>query len=91
MYVDGFMCPVATVDREHYRFHAGRAALLFRKHGALSITECWGDDVPEGKVDPMRSAVLCEENETVVFSRIIRPSKEVRERGVAAVMRELQM
>ena len=45
----------------------------------------------KGKVDPMLSAVLCEENETVVFSRIIRPSKEVRERGVAAVMRELRM
>ena len=90
MYVDEFMRAVATVDRAHYRFHAGRAAPLLRKHGALSITECWGDDVPEGKVNSMRSAFMCEGNETVVFSWITWPSKEVRERGVAAVMRELR-
>ena len=89
-YVDGFMCAVATTDRELYRFHAGRAAVLFRNNGALSVVECWGDDVPEGKVNSMRSAVMCKEDETVVFSWVMWPSKEVRDKGMAGVMRELE-
>ena len=42
-YVDGFLCPVKTQDRERYLAVATAAAALFKKHGALSVGECWGD------------------------------------------------
>ena len=59
---------------------------MFRKHGALSLIECWGDDVPEGKLTSMPMAVQCKPDETVVFAWILWPSKAVRDQGMAAVM-----
>lgn len=69
-YVDGFVTPVLSANREAYRKHAESVASLFREHGATSVVECWGDDVPEGKVTSFPMAVKCEPSETVVFSWI---------------------
>jgi uncharacterized protein YbaA (DUF1428 family) len=55
MYVDGFVVAVPTANRGAYRRHADKAAAVFREHGALSVIEAWGDDVPEGKVTSSRS------------------------------------
>ncbi len=30
-----------------------KMAQLFKVHGAVEVVECWGDDVPEGKLAPM--------------------------------------
>jgi uncharacterized protein YbaA (DUF1428 family) len=46
-YVDGFVVAVPTANKDAYRKHAGAAAVVFKEHGALSLVECWGDDVPE--------------------------------------------
>ena len=46
-YVDGFVAAVPTANREKYQHHADIAAQVFKEHGALSVVECWGDDVPE--------------------------------------------
>ena len=48
--------------------------------------ECWGDDVPDGKVTSFPMAVKRKEDETVVFSWIMWPSREVRDAGMAKVM-----
>ena len=56
-YVDGFVVAVPTPNREAYRTFAERAAAVFREHGALRVVECWGDDVPEGKVTSFPMAV----------------------------------
>ncbi len=85
-YVDGFLAAVPTENKEAYRRHAEEAAVVFKDHGALSLVECWGDDVPEGKVNSMHSAVLRKPEETVVFSWIIWPSKAVRDAGMEKVM-----
>lgn len=53
-YVDGFVAAVPTANRETYRKHAESAAAVFKEHGALKVVECWGDDVPEGKVTSFR-------------------------------------
>ena len=86
MYVDGFLLAVPTDRREDYRAHAAIAGEVFRDHGALSFVEAWGDDVPEGKVNSMRSAVLLAEGETVVFSWITWPDRATRDAGFAKVM-----
>jgi uncharacterized protein YbaA (DUF1428 family) len=80
-YVDGFVVAVPTARREAYRAHAQEAALAFKQHGALSVVECWGDDVPEGKLTSFPMAVKCQPDETVVFSWITWPSRAVRDGG----------
>jgi uncharacterized protein YbaA (DUF1428 family) len=78
-YVDGVIAAVPTADKQAYLDHARKAAALFKELGALSVTECWGDDVPEGKTNSLHTAVLRKPEETVVFSWITWPSKAVRD------------
>ena len=88
-YIDGFLAAVPTAQREAYRQHAAEAARVFRKHGALEIIEAWADDVPEGKLTSMPMAVKLKQDESVVFSWIVWPSKTVRQRAMQAVMNDL--
>ncbi len=80
-YVDGFVAAVPTANREAYLAHARQLAALFRAHGATSVVECWGDDVPEGKLTSFPMAVKCEPGETVVFSWVTWPSRAARQQG----------
>lgn len=86
MYVDGFLLAVPTANKETYRAFAAEVALVFKENGALSLVECWGDDVPEGKLNSMRTAVLLKEDETVVFAWITWPDKATRDAGMQKVM-----
>jgi uncharacterized protein YbaA (DUF1428 family) len=90
-YIDGYVVAVPTSNRAAYQKVAEDAAILFKAHGALKVVECWGDDVPEGKLTSFPMAVKCEENETVVFSWIVWPSREVRDRGNKMVMEDPRM
>lgn len=85
-YVDGFVLAVPTANKETYRKHAEAAAEVFKEYGALNVVECWGDDVPEGKVTSFPMAVKCEPGETVVFSWIVWPSRAVRDQGMDKAM-----
>jgi uncharacterized protein YbaA (DUF1428 family) len=85
-YIDGFVIPVAKAQREAYLREAKRAAPIFKEHGALSVVECWGEDVPKGKQTDFFMAVKCAEDETVVFSWIVWPDKAARNAGNAAAM-----
>lgn len=87
-YVDGFVVAVPTANREKYRKFAEEAAEVFKKHGALKVVECWGDDVPDGEVTSFPMAVKCKEDETVVFSWVLWPSREVHDEGMKKVMAE---
>lgn len=90
-YVDGFVAAVPTANREAYRKHAEETAAIFKEHGALSLVECWGDDVPEGKVTSFPMAVKCKEDETVVFAWITWPSRDVRNEAMKKVMDDPRM
>ena len=90
-YVDGFVAPVVTANRETYRQHAEMAAAVFKEHGALRVVECWGDDVPEGKLTSFPMAVKREAHETVVFSWVVWPSKAVRDAGMKATMEDKRL
>lgn len=85
-YVDGFLVPVPTASKDTYRRVAETAAAVFKENGALAVVECWGDDVPEGKVTSFPMAVKRRDDETVVFSWITWPSKAVRDEGMKKAM-----
>ena len=87
-YIDGFVVAVPTQQRETYRQVATDAARVFHQHGALSVVECWGDDVPEGKLTSFPLAVKCQPDETVVFSWIEWPDKATRDAGMAKMMED---
>lgn len=80
-YVDGFVAAVPTANRAVYRKHAEAAAAVFKEHGAQRVVECWGDDVPEGKLTSFTMAVQRKSDETVVFSWIVWPSRQARDEG----------
>lgn len=85
-YIDGFVVAVPTRNKESYRRHALAASAVFKEHGALRLVECWGDDVPDGKVTSFPMSVKCQPDETVVFSWIVWPSKEARKKGMEKAM-----
>jgi uncharacterized protein YbaA (DUF1428 family) len=85
-YVDGFVVAVREESREIYRKHATTAAGVFKEYGALNVVECWGDDVPEGKLTSFPMAVKREPGEVVVFSWVVWPSRAARDEGMKKVM-----
>ena len=90
-YVDGFVAAVPTENKEKYIEHAKLSAVVFKAHGAVKITETWGDNVPDGDVTSFPMAVKCGKDETVVFSSVVWPSKEIRDAGWEAIMEDPRM
>ncbi|GMV62236.1 MAG: hypothetical protein AMXMBFR74_14050 [Parvibaculum sp.] len=77
-YVDGFILAVPTANKEAYRKYASAGWPLFVDFDVLRLVEGWGDEVPDGKVTDFKGAVQAKPDETVLFSWLEFPSKEVR-------------
>nr|WP_281384013.1 DUF1428 domain-containing protein [Novosphingobium chloroacetimidivorans] len=75
-YVQGFMVPVPTAKRDIYAKMAAEAWDMFAGYGAQAVLEAWGDDVPHGKVTDFYRGVKATEEESVVFSYMIWPSRD---------------
>jgi uncharacterized protein YbaA (DUF1428 family) len=87
-YIDGFVVAVPSAKRAEYLEMAKLGAAVFKDHGALSVVEGWGDDVPDGKVTSFPMAVKATDDETVVFSWIVWPDKATRDAGMKASMED---
>lgn len=90
-YLDITVIPVRTTDKAAYLEHSRRTTLLFKEFGAVSVTECWGDDVPDGKVTDFKRAVALQDGETVAVGWITWPDKAVRDAGWEALMQDERM
>ncbi len=82
-YIDGFVIAVPTANRQKFIDHARSVDSVFIELGALRIIECWGDEVPEGKLTDFRMAVKAKDDETVAFSWIEWPDKATRDAGMS--------
>lgn len=90
-YIDGFVVAVPAANKEAYHRLAAATVPLFKEFGATRIVECWGDDVPDGKLTDFHGAVKAQEGEVVVFSWIEYPSKAVRDAANEKMMSDPRM
>ena len=90
-YVDGFVIAVPAANKQAYIDHARQALPIFKELGVLRLVECWGDEVPDGKVTDFKGAVKAKPDEVVVFSWIEWPSKAVRNAGMKRMMEDPRM
>ena len=78
-YIDGFVIAVPKANKQKFIDHANKGDSVFVELGATRILECWGDDLPDGKVTDFRRAVQANDDEAVVFSWIEWPDKATRD------------
>ncbi len=79
MYIDGFVIPVPTANKDAYTKAAKVWSDICKANGALRLVEFWGDDVPDGQLTSFPMAVKLEPGETVVLSYLEWPDKATRD------------
>lgn len=90
-YVDGFVIAVPSANRESFIKHAHTLDPIFLEFGAMRVLECWGDDVPDGKLTDFRRAVQATAEESVVFSWVEWPDKATRDIAMEKFMKDPRM
>jgi uncharacterized protein YbaA (DUF1428 family) len=90
-YVDGFILPLPNGKEDEYRSVAEMFARKAQDQGAIASVEALGDGLQHGHTTDFYRAVQAQANENVVFSFIIWPSKEVRDRAWEKLMADPEM
>ena len=90
-YVDGFILPLPKGKEDEYRKLAETFASKSKAQGALGTIEAVGDNLEHGHTTDFFRAVQATDNENVVFSFILWPDKETRDRGWEKIMADPEM
>ena len=90
-YLQGFVIPVKPGKKDAYRTMAAKAAPVFAECGATRTVECWGEDVPIGKLTDFRRAVKAEEGEDIAFSWIFWPDRATCDAASRKIMDDERM
>ena len=90
-YIDGFLIPVPSGKKAAYREMCTKGAEIMKEYGATRVVECWGDDLPAGKVTDFMGAVKAENDESVVFSWVVWPTKAIRDEGNRKMQQDPRM
>ena len=85
-YVDGFVLAVPKDRLEDYKAMARLGGTVWKEHGALAYVETIGEDTPYGELTSFPRAVQAKDDEIVIFSWIVYPSRERRDEINAKVM-----
>lgn len=93
-YYQGFLLAVPEGNKATYVKMAGEGWEHFRKGGCSGMVECWGEDVPHGKVTDFYRATKAEDGEVPVFSWTIWPDRatcDAASRAMEAEMGDMDM
>jgi uncharacterized protein YbaA (DUF1428 family) len=90
-YIDAFAIAVPKANREAWEALSATMAEVFKENGALAVVNCWGVEVPDGKLTSFPLAVKREENETVTIGWTRWPSREARDAGMGKAMSDPRM
>src|SRR5579859_3144574 len=90
-YVDGFILPLPKGKEAEYRKLAETFAEKTKKEGAIGTIEALGDNLEHGKTTDFFMAVKANDDENVVFSFILWPSKDVRDAAWGKLMADPEM
>ncbi|WP_029032833.1 DUF1428 domain-containing protein [Salinarimonas rosea] len=85
-YVDGFIIAVPKDRLADYEALARVAGEVWKEYGALAYVEALADDVSYGELTSFPRAVMATEDEIVVFSWIVYPSRAARDDILQKVM-----
>lgn len=90
-YIEGFVTPVPTTNKDAYRASAEQFAPMVKEFGATRHVETWAEDVPDGKVTDFRKSVQAEDDETVAFAWLEYPDKAARDAANKRMMDDPRM
>ena len=80
-YIDGYVIAVPSENKQEFIEHAQMMDSILMDFGALRVMECWEDDVRDGKNTDFRRAVNAKNGESIVFSWVVWPDKETRQKA----------
>ena len=89
-YIEGFVIPVPTANKDQFIHHAGVADDVFMEHGAKRILECWQDNVAKGHTTDFFMAVDAKDDESVLFSWIEWKDKATRDANAAKLQAAME-
>ena len=90
-YVNGFVAAVPAANKQDYIEHCRETQGYFKDLGATRVVDCWGDDVPDGKVTDFKGAVKATGDEKIVYSWIEWPSRQVQQAAMKKMMEDPRM
>lgn len=90
-YIMSFVASVPAHKKTEYQATSTKVAEVFKEYGATRVVECWGDDVPDGKVTSYPMAVKAEEGEVVVTGWQEWPDKASQQTGMQKAMQDPRM
>lgn len=90
-FIDAVILPVPTAKKADYIAFSEKVAGAFVENGATRVVDSWGEDVPDGKVTDYNRATHRKEDETVVYSWVEWPSKQVRDAAWEKLMKDERM
>jgi uncharacterized protein YbaA (DUF1428 family) len=80
-YVDCFVMPLSKSKVAAYETFAGKLAVIAKRHGAEEYVNCIADDAKPGKETSFPQAVKLADDEVVVLSYAVYPSREARDKA----------
>ena len=90
-YVDGFILPLPNGKEDEYRAQAEKFAKKAAEKGAIGTVEGLGDGLEHGHTTDFYRAVQATDDENVVFSFILWPDKDTRDKAWEKIMADPEM